>query len=64
MQAQLIALQERVAYQDRTIEQLDAVVREFTARIERLEEQVQTLQSVVEGLRPMGPQDEAPPHYA
>jgi uncharacterized coiled-coil protein SlyX len=56
-----LQLEERIAHQDRVIADLDAVVREFALRVERLE---RALGELREGGAPeFGPADEKPPHY-
>jgi hypothetical protein len=54
-------LEVRLAYQDKVIAALDEVVRDFAARVERLE------RAAGEGAVDVGidpdPPDEAPPHY-
>ena len=60
----LIELQERIAYQDRLIAELDDVVRSFTVRVEGLEREVIRLRTaVLDAALPSGPANEAPPHY-
>lgn len=59
---QILDLEVRVAYQDKTIAQLDEVVREFALRVERLEHQLKALRDGADGV-PMGLPDEPPPHY-
>lgn len=60
----LIELQERIAYQDRLIAELDDVVRSFTVRVEGLEREVMRLRTaVLDAALPSGPANEPPPHY-
>jgi uncharacterized coiled-coil protein SlyX len=61
----LLALETRVAYQDHLLASLDDVVREFTARVEKLERRLDQLDTAVEGLTeaPVGDADDAPPHF-
>jgi SlyX protein len=61
----VVALEERFAYQQRTIDALDQVVRAFSVRVEFLEAELQRLRDTVTamGLTEMGPGDEPPPHY-
>ena len=62
--ATLLDLEERIAYQDRLIQDLDEVVRSFTSKVELLEREVLRLRSAVldTGL-PSGPAADPPPHY-
>ena len=59
---QILDLEVRVAYQDKTIEQLDEVVRELALRIERLEDRIVELCASATAF-PSGPADDPPPHY-
>jgi SlyX protein len=62
MEDKIVDLEVRIAYQDKLIAELDSVVVEFTRRLEVLERQVSDLrESAAE--RPVGPSNEAPPHY-
>lgn len=57
-------LEIRIAYQDKTIEDLDGVVRAFTARVETLERLVKDLrENAQHAAPPIGAADEPPPHY-
>ena len=62
MDERLIELEIRIAHQDRLIAALDDVVRAFTARVERLEGDLQALRGAA-GALPLGPADDPPPHY-
>lgn len=62
MDERLIELEIRIAHQDRVIAALDEVVRAFTTRVERLEQQLDALRGAA-GAVPLGPADEPPPHY-
>jgi len=59
---QILDLEVRVAYQDKTIEQLDEVVRELAVRVERLEHQLGVLLINADGT-PDGSPEDPPPHY-
>ena len=63
----LIALEIRVAYQEKTIVALDDVIQEQYEIIERLKAQVTAIQSQIEampsGAKPGSLLDELPPHY-
>ena len=57
-------LESRVALQDRTIGDLDEVVRLFADRVERLERRLSELADELKTDREeVGPHDEQPPHY-
>ena len=54
----------KLAYQERLIRDLDALVREFATRLDKAEKKLGELeQSVRSGVVPMGPSNEPPPHY-
>jgi len=57
-------LEVKLAFQDRLIRELDALVRQFG---DRLDETQRELKQLKESLRspetPMGPANEPPPHY-
>ena len=60
----LVELEERIAYQDRLIQDLDEVVRAFTHKLELLEREVRRLRSaVLDAALPTGPAGDPPPHY-
>jgi uncharacterized coiled-coil protein SlyX len=60
----LLALEERAAYQDRLIAELEAVVREFADRTEKLEREIAELKTTLrDGVPDVGRHDEEPPHY-
>ena len=62
LEERIVDLEARAAYQDRVIEDLDEVVREFSARVESLESLVKDLKESANAA-PIGPPDEPPPHY-
>jgi uncharacterized coiled-coil protein SlyX len=54
----------RLAFQDRLIRDLDALVREFGDRLDKLQRELDQLkQSIRSPETPMGPANEPPPHY-
>jgi SlyX protein len=55
-------LEERLAWQDRTIGTLDDVVRAFSERVEQLQRELIQLRDTLRGPE-TGPHDEKPPHY-
>ena len=60
----LVDLEVKLAFQERLIRDLDALVREFAARLGKAERELEQLkQSVRSGEVPMGPANEPPPHY-
>lgn len=64
MEERIIALETRLAYQDRLIEDLDEVVREFASRVEKLEHELAELKkTVLEGTPDIGGAQDKPPHY-
>lgn len=60
----LTDLEIKVAYQDKLIADLDALVRSFGAKLDELSRELKQLK---EGVRspevPAGPANEPPPHY-
>lgn len=62
LEKRIVDLEARAAYQDKLIEDLDEVVREFSARVESLESLVKELKESLNAA-PIGPPDEPPPHY-
>jgi uncharacterized coiled-coil protein SlyX len=59
-----IDLEVKLAYQDRTIRELDNLVRELATRLEDTEKKLAQLeQTVRSGEVPLGPPNEPPPHY-
>jgi SlyX protein len=64
MDERLVDLEVRVAYQDKLITELDAVIREFTKRTIELEREVAELRATMQsGVPAVGPHDDEPPHY-
>jgi uncharacterized coiled-coil protein SlyX len=59
----IVALETQIAYQDRLLDTLDQVVREFTARVETLEHKLQLLQGTLVDVVDPEPSDDPPPHY-
>lgn len=65
-QARLTDLETRLAYQDDTLEKLDAVIAGQARRMARLEAALERLTRRLEGLQqavPADEPDERPPHY-
>jgi SlyX protein len=63
LEARIIELEMRIAHQDRTIADLDEVVREFADRVTALERLVEELRESASSADDLGPGDEPPPHY-
>jgi uncharacterized coiled-coil protein SlyX len=61
LEAKIAELEARIAYQDRTIADLDEVVREFADRVAVLERELSELRKT--STTALGPSDEPPPHY-
>lgn len=64
MDDRIVELEVRAAYQDKTISDLDEVIRAFAERVILLERELQLLKETMKtGIPDVGPQDEKPPHY-
>jgi len=60
----LTDLEIKVAYQDKLIADLEALVRSFGVRLEELSRDLKQLKDAVRSPEvPMGPANEPPPHY-
>ena len=59
----LAALEEHVAHQANAIEQLDEVVREQWAEIERLRRELRKIEERLDAAADPDPVDRPPPHY-
>ena len=62
LERRVVDLEVRAAYQDKLIDELEEVVREFSARVEKLESLVQELKNSLDA-PPIGPANDPPPHY-
>ena len=57
-------LEIKVAYQDKMIADLEALVRSFGVRLDELARELKQLKEAVRSPEvPMGPANEPPPHY-
>jgi SlyX protein len=57
-------LEIKVAFQDKVIADLEALVRSFGVRLDELSRELKQLKDAVRSPEvPMGPQNEPPPHY-
>lgn len=65
LREQMIDLEVKLAYQERLIRDLDALVREFGTRLDKTTRELEQLKQSVRngGEIPMGPANEPPPHY-
>jgi uncharacterized coiled-coil protein SlyX len=63
LERRIVELEVRIAYQQETIGSLDEVVREFTGRLARLEEEITRLRDTVADGTEIGPGNDPPPHY-
>jgi uncharacterized coiled-coil protein SlyX len=59
----LIDLEVKLAYQERLIRDLDTLVRELAARLDKTERELEQLKQGIRGDVPVGPANEPPPHY-
>lgn len=60
----LVDLDVKLAYQERLIRDLDALVREFGGRLDKTQRDLEQLkQSIRSGEVPLGPANDPPPHY-
>lgn len=60
----LVDLEIKLAYQERLIGELDALVRAFGARLDAAERELRALKAAVRSPEdPLGPANEPPPHY-
>jgi uncharacterized coiled-coil protein SlyX len=53
----------KLAYQERLIRELDALVREFGARLDNAERLIEQLKRALPPPLPLGGANEPPPHY-
>ena len=57
-------LEVKLAFQDKLIRELDALVRTFGDRLDEVNRELKALKDGVRSPEaPMGPQNEPPPHY-
>ena len=61
MDDRLVDLEVKLAYQDRLIADLDALVRTFGDRLDKTERELAQLKQTI--AVPPGPANERPPHY-
>lgn len=60
----LVDLEIKLAYQERLIRELDALVRTFGERLDKTDRELRELkQSIRSPEVPLGPGNEPPPHY-
>jgi uncharacterized coiled-coil protein SlyX len=60
----MLDLEVRIAYQDRLVRELDALVRQLADRLDKTERELKTIkQSMVSPEGGVGPANEKPPHY-
>jgi uncharacterized coiled-coil protein SlyX len=53
----------KLAYQERLIHELDALVREFAARLDKAERELAEIKQAMPPPLPLGALNEPPPHY-
>jgi uncharacterized coiled-coil protein SlyX len=53
----------KLAYQERSIRELDALVRELGARLDQAERELAQLKQAIPPPVPLGAANEPPPHY-
>jgi len=60
MRGRIEELEVHAAFQAKTIEELDEVVREFATRVDRLDRELRELRAQLEATGTVGPRPEAP----
>ena len=64
MEDRIIELEERVAYQEKLLGDLDEVVQAFAKRVEQVEQRLRDLKATkLEQQADMEPHNTPPPHY-
>lgn len=64
LQDRMLELEVKTAYQERTIEELHEVVLELRKELESLRREFEALRTESQSSdKPIGPANEAPPHY-
>ncbi|HEX2688733.1 MAG TPA: SlyX family protein [Kofleriaceae bacterium] len=53
----------KLAYQERLIHELDALVQEFGARLDKAERELAQIKAAMPPALPLGSANEPPPHY-
>ena len=53
----------KLAYQERLIRELDALVREFGTRLDKAERLLEQIRQALPSAVPLGAANEPPPHY-
>jgi uncharacterized coiled-coil protein SlyX len=53
----------KLAYQERLIQELDALVREFATRLDKAERELEQIKRAMPPPLPLGAGNEPPPHY-
>lgn len=53
----------KLAYQERLIRELDALVREFATRLDKAERELASIKQALPPPLPLGAVNEPPPHY-
>jgi uncharacterized coiled-coil protein SlyX len=53
----------KLAYQERLIQELDALVREFGTRLDAAERELKQIKQAMPAPVPLGAANEPPPHY-
>ena len=60
----IVDLEIKLAYQEKLIRELDALVRTFGERLDKVSRELEQLkQGIKSPETPVGPQSEKPPHY-
>lgn len=63
MEERIVELEIKLAYQDKTLRDLDEVVAAYAAKLDALTREVAELRARLEQARPDEITDEPPPHY-